>query len=65
MPWFVTFFYMCSVARFGFTSFSGRVKKITATIMKADKKTILLGFAILSEEEIEEAVRLLKKAWFD
>ena len=33
--------------------------------MKADNKTILLGFAILSEEEIKEAVQLLAKAWFD
>ncbi|MGG0185901.1 PLP-dependent aminotransferase family protein [Bacillus rhizoplanae] len=33
--------------------------------VKADNKTVLLGFAILSEEEIDKAVQLLAKAWFD
>jgi len=30
----------------------------------APKNTVLLGFAILSEAEIEEAIQLLYKAWF-
>ncbi|PEZ06349.1 GntR family transcriptional regulator [Bacillus sp. AFS018417] len=33
--------------------------------VKVDNKTVLLGFAILSEEEIDKAVQLLAKAWFD
>jgi GntR family transcriptional regulator/MocR family aminotransferase len=31
---------------------------------KSDDKTVLLGFAILSEEEIYKAIQLLAKAWF-
>ncbi len=31
---------------------------------KTDNKTVLLGFASLSEDEIQNAVRLLAKAWF-
>jgi GntR family transcriptional regulator/MocR family aminotransferase len=31
---------------------------------KSDDKTVLLGFAILSEEEIHKAIQLLAKAWF-
>ncbi|WP_257346848.1 PLP-dependent aminotransferase family protein [Pseudalkalibacillus decolorationis] len=31
---------------------------------QSDNKTVLLGFAVLTEEEIKEAVRLLAKAWF-
>ncbi|MDM5187052.1 PLP-dependent aminotransferase family protein [Bacillus sp. DX4.1] len=30
----------------------------------SDGNTVLLGFAILSEQEIEEAIQLLYKAWF-
>ncbi len=35
-----------------------------STYGKHDNKTVLLGFAILPEEEIQEAVQLLVKAWF-
>ncbi|MED3563736.1 PLP-dependent aminotransferase family protein, partial [Bacillus xiapuensis] len=31
---------------------------------KNDDKTVLLGFAALTEEDIVEAVKLLAKAWF-
>ena len=35
-----------------------------STYGKHDNKTVLLGFAILPEEKIQEAVQLLAKAWF-
>ncbi|MDQ0216088.1 GntR family transcriptional regulator/MocR family aminotransferase [Oikeobacillus pervagus] len=35
-----------------------------STYGKSDNQTVLLGFALLSEDEIREAVQLLAKAWF-
>ena len=34
-------------------------------IYKYDRKTVLLGYSSLDLEEIKQAVRLLRKAWFD
>lgn len=35
-----------------------------STFGLCDNKTVLLGFAILSEGKIQKAVQLLAKAWF-